>query len=672
MNNWKVFVLFSLISFAFAFGLRCIDLPKWSDPSFMVHGEYIMGTHDAYFWLAGAKGIGSAVENPMAGLIRVLGAVTGAQYGNIAFWLPAVFAGFCAMAAFAWGMLVGSSFVGLVSAVYATSIPAYYFRTRLSYYDTDVVTLFFPLLISVLMARWISLGIRKTWLPNKEEIPEFSASVWDYLLLVIAGAITCYGKFWHADVLTFGLMASFFSFALIFLCGSSQSRPELLKGMLVYALAAFMGWIGLAASLLLVGAFLYAPLKENKLCKNIYVLAAAFIAVFALSGMGQNLLWELSIKFTAYLKPVADEATTSSGPLYPGIAQSIIEAQNLSFDVLFTNLTGSEVLCWLGFASFAFALFLVPTLSYLAPFAAITFAAVSMGGRFSMFGGIVLGIGLSFTAHWLIMRFCQIEKWRPILGAAQATVIVLLLFSNIFVGYKNAPATPIMGPAHVEALIESGKVMPKDSTVWTWWDWGYATMYYAGVNAFANGGHHGGPVLFPLGFAYATPSFLQASQLIKFSAANQNSPAAVWDKMTAKQVSNLLLALSSQKMNFPKSPKQYLVASWENIRLAYWILYYGSWNINTGKGLHPNAAPIMSAFDLNFDQGILTIKGQRPFSISSYDFLEATKITQKNFLHQLDHTLFIINLFVRALWLMILLMPACWSGFWWNHPIIRS
>ncbi|CCO23198.1 STT3 domain-containing protein [Maridesulfovibrio hydrothermalis] len=638
MNDWKVFVLFAVISFTFAFGLRCVDLPKWDNPAFMVHGEYIMGTHDAYYWLAGAKGVGSAVDNPMSTLVRFLGGISGFQYGNIAFWLPAVFAGLCAATAFAWGMLVAGPWVGLVSAVYATSIPAFYFRTRLSYYDTDLVTLFFPLLISLLLARWVSLGIRGSWIPQKAGEAgkvgkaDFTPTVWDMSLPIIAGCITSYGKLWHSDVLTFGIGASVLAVFLVFVCGTKLTKPFLLRGVFLFSLSAFFGFYGFLAALISLYIFLFVPsLKGNKYYNNAYVYLGLFALILLVSGLGQGLIQVISGKIFAYLKPVASGSLAGSGPKYPGIAQSVIEAQNLSFDVFFANLTGSSFLGWLGFLCFGYALLVSPTLIFIAPFAAVTFAAIYMGGRFSMFGGIALGIGLSFTLRFLLIKYFNHSKYKYYLGGIQAAVIVFLLFSNIFAGYKAAPPTPIMSSAHVKALVESGKVMDKDSTVWTWWDWGYATMYYAGVNSFANGGHHGGQVLYPLGFVYSTPSFLQANQLIKFSAANGNNPAAVWNKMPVDDVLQMLGSFSSIKYEFPKIPKQYIVVSWENIRLAYWILYYGSWNLKTGIGIHPMVQPVATAFSLNPEKGLMLVEGQNPLSLSGYELFKSDMKVSRRF-----------------------------------------
>lgn len=393
MKGWKIFLIFSVISFVFAFGLRCLELPKWDNPAFMVGGEYIMGTHDAYYWLAGAKGVGSAVDNPMAWLVKILGGLTGFQYGNIAFWLPAFFAGFTAVAAFSWGLLLSGPWAGLVTACFATSVPAYFFRTRLSYYDTDVVTLLFPLMISLMLARWLKSGLRSKWIGDEGAECNYTPALWDYALPLLAGAVTSFGRLWHSDVMTFGVVAGIIAVGLILLCGRVGDRATLLRGMVLFILAAFFGLPGFLISLIVLAAFMLDVVRKNKFYDQIWGYLLILLVLVVSSGVGLSFIQVVSGKITAYLKPVADSASVTGAPKYPGIAQSVIEAQNISIKVLFNSLTGSEYLGWFGLGGFAFALLFSPLTALLAPFAGVTFAAVSMGGRFSMFGGVPIGLG---------------------------------------------------------------------------------------------------------------------------------------------------------------------------------------------------------------------------------------------------------------------------------------
>lgn len=626
-SNWKTFFIFALVSFTFAFGLRCFDLPVWSNPAFMVNGEYLMGTHDAYYWLAGAKGVGSAVGNPMSEMVRILGAVTGAKYGNIAFWLPAVFAGFTAIAAFAWGLLAGGPWVGVAAAVYATSVPAYYFRTRLTYYDTDVVTLFFPLLISVLLARWVSLGVRSGWMKNKNESVTFKPTGFEYLLPVIAGLVTSFGKHWHGDVQTFGIVTSVIAIGLCLLCGSKDTRPVLLRGLLLFVLSGFAGIAGIVVALVLLVAFLCPSVKEHKFFTNTYLWLALIVAALALSGTGQALMLAVSIKLGAYLKPATDpvSAVMQAGPKYPGIAQSVIEAQNVSFDILFIQLTGSELLAVLGFASFAYLLWARPCSILLLPFMMITFAAISMGGRFAMFGGIGLGIGLGFTGQLLLGQLGRFGVKRAFSNAAASLIVCFFLINTQLPFYVSGGTGPIISQEHATALIEAGKHVSEKDTIWTWWDWGYASMYFAGMHSFANGGHHDGPVLYPLALAFATPSFLQASQIIKFSSFEDNKPWESLDKMSGQQAQQFVNSLAAKKYNFKAKGKQYILVSWENLRLAYWIMHYGLWNVASGASSEVIVGPIDRAFDLDTAKGTITLSGNAPLPLRSYDFVEKGK-----------------------------------------------
>ena len=479
-SNWKILILFALLSFAFAFGLRALDLPKWTNPAFMVDGEYILGTHDAYAWLAGAKGVGRAANNPMAGLIRILGNVTGAQYGNIAFWLPAVFAGFTAMAAFAWGVFISGPWLGFCAGVFTTTIPVFYFRTRLSYYDTDLVTILFPLIISLLLAGWLSKGIRSHWIRQKNEMTLFQPTMQYYFLPVFAGVCVHFGQLWHGDVLSFGIYSLFASIFLVLAVGNKRNRAVLLEGLTYFCLSSMLGWIGTALAVAMILLSSKTEAKKYHIFENVFFYLFIILIVFALSDAGLKLV-NLLAKVQSYLKPVSDIAQESVSQIhYPGIGQSVIEAQNISLKSLLSDLTGNTALSCFGLVGFLFLLIKRPAGLLLLPFAVMSLAAVKMGGRFAMFGGIVTGLGGSFFLYWFLVRFITFGKKENFCASiASVSLIIFLVFTD-FPAYKNALPTPIISQEHAKALKAMSNIAPDNSTFWTCWDWGYATMYFTG------------------------------------------------------------------------------------------------------------------------------------------------------------------------------------------------
>ncbi|TIH18015.1 hypothetical protein D0S45_05510 [Marinifilum sp. JC120] len=617
-SDWKIYILFALMSFVFAFGLRCIDLPKWDNPAFMIDGEYILGTHDAYAWLAGAKGVGRAVNNPMAWLVKTIGEVTGAQYGNIAFWLPAVFAGFTAIAAFSWGLLVAGPWIGLCAGVFSTSIPLFYFRTRLSYYDTDLVTLLFPLLISVLLAYWVSRGIRNSWLPGVGKKDSFQPSIPDYFIPVVAGGCVSYGRLWHGDVFLFGLFVLFASIFLVLFCGDKESRPVLLKGLTAFCLAAMLGWVGLLLSAVLIIISEKKEIKSQSFLGSIYLYLLVILLVLIFSDAGVKIGYLLS-KIQSYLKPVSDVVEKSTAQIYyPSIGQSVIEVQNVKLVALLSDLTGNMYLSCFALLGFLFLLAKRPYVLLLLPFAFMTAAAVKLGGRFAMFGGVVLGLGGSYFLYWLMVRFLTLGKKKRACAAIAPIFLIVLLMLNVFPQYKRAMPTPIIYQEHAQALKAMSTISPADSTFWTWWDWGYATMYFTGKKSFADGSNHGGSTLFPLAFAYTTPSFQQANQFIKFSASQNGVPATAWNEMNVEDVVSLVRSFGFKNYGFKNTPKQYIVTSWADVRLAYWILYYGSCNLLNGQGVHPNISSVRSAFNLDKESGSVTFDDGNVLPLSGY------------------------------------------------------
>ncbi len=125
-------------------------------------------------------------------------------------------------------------------------------------------------------------------------------------------------------------------------------------------------------------------------------------------------------------------------------------------------------------------------------------------------------------ANYKVLTF---GKKKKACAALASISLVSLLLVGVLPQYNRVAPTPIIYQEHAKALKALDGATPKDSTFWTWWDWGYVTMYYTGRHSFADGSNHGGSTLFPLAFAYTTSSLKQANQFLKYCAQYKGGPA---------------------------------------------------------------------------------------------------------------------------------------------------
>lgn len=63
---WLHGLFWGLVTLGLAFALRMLEWPCWQNPEYRLGSEWLLATHDAYHWVAGAEGFGHAVGHPMA------------------------------------------------------------------------------------------------------------------------------------------------------------------------------------------------------------------------------------------------------------------------------------------------------------------------------------------------------------------------------------------------------------------------------------------------------------------------------------------------------------------------------------------------------------------------------------------------------------------------------
>lgn len=606
----KLFLFVLVFTYLLSLAAHVHEIYGWLNPALIVDGEFIQGTHDSYHWLAGAKGVGEAVGTPLAVMAAWFAAFTGLPVGLASFVLPPVFAGFVAVVMAQWcrvlGWREGAASGGLVAGLLAVLSPGFYFRSRLGYYDTDMVTLLFPLLFPLGLAMAMGRWIRPSWLrpdPLQEEPPRTLAHVLAWLVLL--GLLARFGAIWHGHILTFVKALCGLGVCWGLVAARPGARGRLMLGLAVFMASALVGWVGLGCALAAVAVAWKQPVLAARAVATPWPGLAALVLLAVPGGVGLTAVQSATSLLGAYLKPAADlvSSANTTGVVYPGIGQSVIEVQNIPLDQVLERFHTSMLVSLVGIACFVWVLFVRPVAFPLVLFLGMGLASVKLGSRLTMFGGAPMALGLGMAVGWAGVVLFRSGRHAAYKRFALSCVALLVLGWPLVSFYSELPPTPVLSRQHCLAL-QALQDSPKDSKVWTWWDWGYPTHYYAERISFADGGRHYGHHIFTLGLALTTPNPRLAAQLIKYSAQHDDEPWKVWDTMPRDEVLSLLRGLGNATQDLPPMPApRYVVATFENIRLAPWITYYGTWDMVGKQGTHGRLLEIRDAFRINYDKG---------------------------------------------------------------------
>ena len=633
-QDWRWLALYAVVIYVLVLALRLSFAGRWDHPELWVNGERILATHDAYFWLAKAKGVGSMASEYLAQLAAAARDVFGVSLGSVGFWTPAILGSLIGVVCYLWGWLLGGRNAGIFAGLAGSLTPGFFYRSRLGYFDTDMFTLLVPMLVTWMLAYWAACHLRRGWFSWEGSRVGRRPSLW---LPLAFGLLTRVGGLPHLDIVHFNILCVCFAAAVIVVGGQPGQRVRAMYGMTVFCLAAFPGapigvthlWpfsmfpptvMGISSrlmevvvSLALAAGIAMAYGREEKggkrLLSNPYVCGGLFVACVLATGMLKYPLDASLNKVMGYFTGLAGAPGGEGGAEYPSIMQSIIEAKRTSLTEILNRGVFFPWMGWAALVSGAVVVLLRPAAIFLVPLVALHLASVTMGIRFSMFGGaafmVFLGVGLYWAARLIPVTLTRRENFSAAVQMVLGGAILLYAYTT----YSTLPLTPVIPKAHAEALVELGESSPKDAMIWTWWDWGYVSQYYAARETVVDGGKHSGKDVFPVGFVLSTASPEKANHMIRFSAQFPPQPGEIglypsraWDAIPR---SELGAALEEQlaRSDYPASPGQYLVVTWKDMNIIKWISYFGNWDLQTGETRQAAAG--------SFDPGELGINVQR-------------------------------------------------------------
>jgi dolichyl-diphosphooligosaccharide--protein glycosyltransferase len=672
-------VLLALLAFVMTFALRMLEWPSWQNPEYRLGREWLLATHDAYHWVAGAEGFEFGAGHPMSEILRLAAELSGLPPALPAFWLPPVFAGFTAVLVFAWVWALGSAESGLCAALLCSLAPGHLARTLLGYYDTDLVTLCFPLLISLMPALWATRFLRRPFLARRaspgrglavflgfdpEEGPpgpvragekEAFSPLWT-IALALSGFLADQAVAWHSVFPYLGRYNALLICLLSLLLAPSGLRPRMLLGAFAYALPALAGPWGLLFPLAVClapalprptpsatavpeedglprDAASMPPLVRFLCRPAVLCLPALLTAYFLLSA---DVLDSLLGHVAAYVKQPTDMKTDAGGVqlTFPAVAQSIIEVQDLTLaEALFYFHPWAPVSA-LGLAGFLPVMLRRPGALFLLPLGALGLLSMKMGGRMVMFGAPVMALGLTLPVVWTARWLLRSEMRGFWSGFVVSLALLACLGAPVAELIPAMSSGPVLNRRHAEGLVRARNITPEDSVLWLWWDWGYAAHHFARRRVIADGAMHGGPSLYLPAAVFASDNPRFSRQIIKYAALKNNEPGGFFAGLDNSGAAELMRRLRSPATPPVQAPgRQYVIVNFEMLRLGFWVTYFGSWDFLSQTGTGSAIGILSQQLTYQLEDGEVLVQGaEGSISTSTINVFEDGKFSRRNYI----------------------------------------
>ena len=489
-----------VLAFIFSVLVRMIWVYQFSDAeAFKFAGEFMINTNDGYFWAEGARDLVSGtsqqhslspVESAPTWLTYVIVKLLPFSFETIIFYMPAFFGSLIVVPMILIGQNLKLPEVGFLAALLASIAVSYYNRTMVGYYDTDMLTIVFPvfLLWSLILA-----------LRTKEE----------KYLLITALEIIAY-RWWYPQ--SYSLEFSYFGLILLYAVIFDRKNVFNFK-LLAIMMFAMMGLPSLWRLVLVVAV--YGVFKQEKFQKYVWYILGLSVGLFFLTG-GFDPIWA---QLKGYVFKDIVEVSKDSLPLhFFSVMQTVREAGQISFVTFAERISGHTVTFVLSLVGCAILIWRNPVMLLGLPLLGLGFLALVGGLRFTIYAVPIVAFGsayLLFTCSVFVQGLFINEKVGQVV---KSSVVILgalaILYPNILhvIDYR---VPTVFNKNEVDLLEKLKSVSEREDYVVAWWDYGYPLRYYVDTKTLIDGGKHSGDANFPVSYMLTNP-LEKAAKLARF------------------------------------------------------------------------------------------------------------------------------------------------------------
>lgn len=308
---------------------------------------------------------------------------------------------------------------------------------------------------------------------------------------------------------------------------------------------------------------------------------------------------------------------------FPNTGISIKEQQKPTLNDLVDRTTDSKFALFLSILGLGWLFVRKPkeSLFISVPFL-ISLLAVFFARRLMIFCAPVLALGMSF----LLVRLWDLRKDYRFLTFALPLLLIAALTPSI---YQNLTmkSWPLEVPVFVEGLTKAKQVTPDNAVIWSWWDDGYRTRYWADRATIADGSVHGPERVVYNALPLATSDFRLAANFMQFYA-NRGIPgihqlySAIGDQERGLEfIKQILAAGPSEGLTLMRQANLKPVAEWQTaddwlrffypvnrrplylfldthqVYSSYWWYWFGTWSIAKQTGTHLLSMPFVGEFN---------------------------------------------------------------------------
>lgn len=597
-------------------GLRLLECPAWSQAIAKSGGWIILPSFDAYGWLAAARCVGQLAGQPLALALQMLTAILPFPIEFIAFILPVLVSPLAA-----WPMItllrgLEAPEAGLGAAFCVILTPAYVYRTRLGYCDTDMFLV--PLACAALCG--LALWRPRTDVSIQGEAKRPHRMDWSWLFPAAALA----GLHW----LHSGFRPVAAAMGVLFFLSAwpvAKSSHTALASCVAIVLTALGGLWGSAAGLTLCW-LTTVWLKRRKRSTGWQFWFFLTLSLVTLAWSLPDIIDHARQSARFFLRPGAFSFGIPQNAAQD-VAISVLEAQTLDWQETIRQGAFHTSIGLVAVIAYVMVLVLRPRLLPSLPLAALAALAPMIGIRFALYGGIITGLGLPLGLSLVCKRIGNNAFFGWVLQGLLVVFVLGLAWRDVETFFP----VPIITPSHAAALVQLDSLAAPDAQIWTWWDYGYAAQFLAGRRSFADPGNNAGAVLRLISRTLAGTTPEEAAAAMTEGAGGQPPPPT-------PSLACRFACPDGVRNNAPfpdgdlsrhspvpgaTLPEQYLVVSWEGLRNGRWPLWFASSRPQAAQT--PQAWPVLAVSPkrINIDEGWVELQ-EGVFALSQLDIFQAT------------------------------------------------